>query len=211
MNMSQVITNLQYTIGVSPDGVFGSVTAKAFAKHFGLITVEAAHILGQCHHESNGFTRMVENLNYSAKRLREIFPKYFDDIQAKYAAGNQLAIANKVYANRMGNGPEESGDGWKHRGKGPLQLTGKDNQRDFLASEGRGLEDSDMICNELAFESAVWFFKTKNILVHCRNVSPEAILTVSRAVNIGNANSQATPHGLEDRAKWTLYYFKLLT
>lgn len=209
--MSKAIISLQRQIGVRPDGKFGPITAKAFARHYGLITVEAAHILGQCHHESAGFTRMEENLNYSAARLRQIFPKYFDEIQAKYAAGNPQAIANKVYANRMGNGPEQSGDGWNHRGLGPLQLTGKENQTRFLQSLGRPVTDAHLIKDELAFESAVWFFRDRKVLVHCKNVSQIAILTVSRAVNIGNPMSQAIPHGLDDRAKWTLHYFKLLS
>lgn len=209
--MSKAVISLQRQIGVEPDGNFGPATAKAFARFFKLSVVEAAHILGQCHHESMGFKVMEENLNYSAKRLRQIFPKYFDEIQAKYAAHQPMAIANKVYANRMGNGPELSGDGWRHRGLGPLQLTGKDNQTRFLQSVNRPIQDAELIKDELAFESAVWFFRDNKILPHCRNVSQIAILAVSRAVNIGNPMSQVIPHGLDDRAKWTLHYFKLLS
>lgn len=209
--MNQAIINLQTRLGLDPDGKLGPITAKTFARHFGLNTVEAAHILGQCHHESAGFARMEENLNYSAKRLLQIFPKYFDEIQAKYAAGNPVAIANKVYANRMGNRSEHSGDGWRHRGLGPLQLTGYDNQSRFLQSVGRSIQEAELIKDELAFDSAVWFFRDRKVLAHCKNVSQIAILTVSRAVNIGNPMSQAIPHGLDDRAKWTLHYFKLLS
>lgn len=209
--MSAAIIKLQLKLGVRADGAFGPVTAKAFAKHFGLITVEAAHLLGQCHHESGGFRVMEENMNYSAQRLLQIFPKYFSATEAQSYGGKPQAIANRVYANRMGNGPESSGDGWRYRGKGPLQLTGKFNQGRFLSSHGKSLEDADLISTELAFESAVWFFRENRIFQHCRNVSQIAILTVSRAVNIGNPLSQAIPHGLDDRIKWTLHYFNQLS
>ena len=207
-----VITNLQRKIGVKPDGVFGPKTAKAFAAHFGLITTEAAHLLGQCHHESGGFRLMEENLNYSAARLLQIFPRYFTGpSEAALYANNPVSIANRVYANRMGNGAESSGDGFRHRGFGPLQLTGKTNQSRFMASVGRSLQEVHLIREELAFESAIWFFRENRIFQHCKNVSQGAILTVSRAVNIGNPNSQAIPHGLDDRIIQTLHYFNLLT
>lgn len=210
MKTNPTIILLQSKIGVEPDGDFGPKTAKAFAEHFELGYDQTAHILGQCHHESAGFTRMEENLNYSAKRLREVFPRFFDEIQAKYAAHNPQAIANKVYANRMGNGDIYSGDGWRHRGMGPLQTTGKDNQARFLASVGKTLADAELIKGELAFESAVWFFRENRILRLCVEVTPASVLTVSRAVNLGNPNSKAIPHGMESRVKWTRYYDSLL-
>lgn len=209
--MSSAISKLQHKIGVKADGDFGPITAKAFARHFGLTLLEAAHLLGQCHHESGGFRIMEENMNYSASRLLQIFPKYFSTAEAQSYGGKPQAIANRVYANRMGNGSESSGDGWRHRGLGPLQLTGKSNQEAFLRSQGRGLEDAHLIAGDLAFESAVWFFRENRIFQHCRNVSQIAILTVSRAVNLGNPLSQAIPHGLDDRIRWTMHYFKLLS
>ena len=90
-----------------------------------------AAFIAQCSHESGGFTALEENLNYKAATLRKIFPKYFptDEIANQYASmpNKQQAIANKVYANRMGNGDESSGDGFKYKGRGLIQLTGKDN------------------------------------------------------------------------------------
>ncbi len=86
-----------------------------------------AAFLGQCSHESMGFTRLEENLNYSAVRLTQVFPKYFNDLTAAQYAHKPEAIANKVYANRMGNGDEASGDGWKYRGRGLIQCTGRNN------------------------------------------------------------------------------------
>lgn len=208
--MNQAIRSLQAKTGVPSDGMIGPNTVKAFAGYYKLSPAEAAHFLGQCHHESGGFVLMVENLNYSAKRLRAVFPKYFDEIQAKYAANNPEAIANRVYANRMGNGDVSTGDGWRHRGRGPLQLTGKNNQTAFLRSMGRDSKDVDLISTELAFESAIWFFRENNIFRYCDRVNDESILKVSRAVNLGNPNSTAIPHGLEDREKWTKYYYRIL-
>jgi putative chitinase len=86
---------------------------------------QLAHILGQCHHESGGFTADVENLNYGAKGLMGIFKKYFPtEALAKAYERQPEKIANRVYASRMGNGDEKSGEGWKYRGRGALQLTG---------------------------------------------------------------------------------------
>ena len=98
--------------------------------------------ISQCSHESAEFTRLVENLNYRWESLRRVFPKYFrDDAIAKQYAHNQKAIANRVYANRMENGSEESGDGWKYRGRGILQITGKRNYRLFSEFCGLDLEE----------------------------------------------------------------------
>jgi putative chitinase len=206
------IIELQKKIGVNPDGKFGPATSKAFARHFNLSNAQAAHLLGQCHHESGGFKLMEEDLSgYSAKRLLEVFPKYFDPIQAKYAANNAEAIANKVYANRMGNSEELSGDGYRHRGMGPLQLSGKENQEKFLRSMGRPIKDVHLIAGELAFESAIWFFRENNILSYSTAVNYDTILKVSRAVNVGNPNSTVTPHHLDKRINWTNHYYKLLT
>lgn len=204
------IRNLQRKIGVNPDGVFGRQTALAFAKHFRLSRTEAAHLLGQCHHESGGFLHMEENLNYSAQRLLTIFPRHFTSVEARSYAGKPELIANRVYANRMGNGPESSGDGWRHRGFGPLQLTGKNNQAAFLASMGRSIQNTELIRDELAFESALWFFRTNNIFRHADVVNDASILRVSRAVNLGNPNSTVTPHGMPDRIAQTYRYFNLL-
>jgi putative chitinase len=206
--MNRSIHLLQKKLGLNDDGIIGPITARAFAQAYGLFAIQAAHFLGQCHHESMGFKRMEENLNYSATRLLQIFPKYFDKIQAKYYAKNPEAIANRVYANRMGNGPEQSGDGWRYRGRGPLQLTGKHNQLTFL--QEYQAQDPELISTDLAFESALWFFNTNRIFPQCKNVSELNILQVSRAINLGNPNSQLMPHGLDDRIKWTRYYFNLL-
>ena len=105
-----------------------------------------AAFLAQCAHESGGFTALKENLNYRAVTLRKIFPKYFpDDATANYYASlpnKQEAIANRAYANRMGNGDEASGDGWRFAGKGLIQLTGRTNYTWFAASLGISVEEA---------------------------------------------------------------------
>lgn len=207
----KAIIELQRKIKLTPDGVFGPDSVRAFARHFGLTNSEAAHLLGQCHHESAGFTRMEENLNYSAERLLQIFPKYFDAIQAKSYANKPREIANKVYSFRMGNGSEGSQDGWTHRGMGPLQLTGKQNQERFLKSVGKTLADSSLIKDELAFESAIWFFRENKIFPLCKEVDLLSILKVSKAVNLGNPASAAMPHGMPDRKAQTFRYFQMLS
>jgi putative chitinase len=101
-----------------------------------------AHFLAQCAHESGGFQRMEENLNYSAKRLREVFPKYFTEAQAAEYGGKKEKIANRVYGGRMGNGDEASGDGYRFRGRGIIQLTGRSNYRKYGGPEIENNPDS---------------------------------------------------------------------
>jgi putative chitinase len=128
-----------------------------------------AAFMAQCAHESGGFTALKENLNYRAPTLRKIFPKYFpnDDIANQYASlpNKQEAIANKVYANRMGNGDEASGDGFRYCGRGLIQLTGKDNYTWFAASIGITPDEASEYLQtfEGAAQSACWFWETNNL------------------------------------------------
>jgi putative chitinase len=128
-----------------------------------------AAFMAQCAHESGGFTALKENLNYKAATLRKIFPKYFptDEIANQYASlpNKQEAIANKVYANRMGNGDEASGDGFRYCGRGLIQLTGKDNYTWFAASIGIGPDEASEYLQtfEGAAQSACWFWETNNL------------------------------------------------
>jgi putative chitinase len=128
---------LQTKIGATPDGVFGPATMKAAMVFYKLSAVRAAHFFGQTSHETGGFRTFSENLNYSAAGLKKIFKKYFNDLTALAYARNPEKIANKVYGNRMGNGVEASGDGWKFRGRGALQLTGKSNYEAFAKYLGK--------------------------------------------------------------------------
>jgi putative chitinase len=194
---------LQSKCGIAADGKWGPGTYKAARDFFKLSNNQAAHFFGQCAHESGGFKVFSENLNYSDKGLNGIFKKYFPTIAstAGYARKPEK-IANKVYANRMGNGPEASGDGWKYRGRGPIQLTGKANYTAFAADIGRHdvLTNPDLVVGELAFESALWFFRKNGLLaVADKGVTDAVITQITKRVNGGT-------HGLDDRLKKTKQY-----
>lgn len=128
-----------------------------------------AGFLAQCGHESLGFTILRENLNYSAQGLLKIFPKYFNKAQADLFQRQPEKIANRVYANRMGNGSDLTGDGWKFRGTGPLQLTGKNNFTAFGNSIGKTVDDVAVYAATLqgGIESACWYWKTNNLNKQC--------------------------------------------
>lgn len=156
-----------------------------------------AAFIAQCAHESGGFTALKENLNYKWQTLRKIFPKYFptDELAQQYAAkpNKQEAIANRVYANRMGNGPEESGDGYRYCGRGLIQLTGKDNYSWFAASLEIPVEEASHYLEtfEGAAQSACWFWETNNLN---QWADKGDILTLTKRINGGTI-------GLDDRIK----------
>lgn len=129
--------------------------------------------LAQCGHESSEFTRFNENLNYSANGLLSTFSKYFkSESEAKLYERKPEKIANKVYANRLGNGPESSGDGWKYRGYGYIQLTGKTNFELFTKETGVDIvNNTESIRNDLtiALKTAIWFWNKNNLNSYCDN------------------------------------------
>ena len=195
---------LQSKCGITPDGKWGQGTYRAARDYFKLTNAQAAHFFGQCAHESNNFKAFSENLNYSAQGLQGIFKKYFPNaaIAAQYARKPEK-IANKVYGGRMGNGPESSGDGYKYRGRGPIQLTGKDNYTAFSQAVGRPdvLTNPDIVAGELAFESALWFFRKNGLLaIADKGTSVPVITQISKRVNGGTI-------GLDDRIKKTQQFF----
>ena len=199
---------LQQKIGVTADGAWGPGTLRAAAAFYKLSPARAAHFFGQTAHETGGFKAFSENLSYGAKGLMGVFKKYFPDAAtaAKYERKPE-AIANRVYANRMGNGPESSGDGWKYRGRGALQLTGKDNYAAFAKYCNRPdvMTNPDLVATELAFESAMFFFERNKLWSICdQGVTDAAILSVSKKVNGGT-------HGLEDRKNKTKTYHMQLS
>lgn len=156
-----------------------------------------AAFIAQCAHESGGFKFLKENLNYKAASLRKVFPKYFpDDATANQYANHpnkQEAIANRVYANRMGNSDEASGDGFRYLGRGLIQLTGKNNYTLFAAAIDTPLEDIPEYLQtfEGAVQSACWFWETNNL----NNEADKGdIKTMTRKINGGFI-------GLEDRIK----------
>jgi putative chitinase len=147
-----------------------------------------AHFLSQCAHESANFTRIFENLNYSAEGLRKTFPKYFNYDESIEYAHKPQDIANRAYANRLGNGNEHSGDGWKYRARGYIQITGKENY--ILASGFLGKDltvNPDIMATEFALESAAWFFTKNNIWQLCDKGSDIATITaVTKKINGGS-------------------------
>ena len=156
-----------------------------------------AAFIAQCAHESGGFMVLKENLNYRWQSLRKVFPKYFptDELAQEYASkpNKQEAIANRIYANRMGNGPEESGDGYRYSGKGLIQLTGKDNYFWFSQSIGISVEEAAeyMLTFEGAAQSACWFWETNKLN---QWADKGDILTLTKRINGGTI-------GLDDRIK----------
>jgi putative chitinase len=197
------LVNLQQKIGVTADGAFGPGTLKAAAAFYKLSPNRAAHFFAQTAHESGNFKAFSENLNYSAKGLRGVFRKYFPtDALANAYARQPQKIANRVYANRMGNGPESSGDGWKFRGRGALQLTGHDNYQAFANYINRPdvMTNPDLVAGELCFESALWFFDRNKLWGICdQGVNDAAILALTKRINGGT-------HGLDDRKLKTKKY-----
>lgn len=156
-----------------------------------------AAFIAQCAHESASFTALVENLNYRWQTLRKLFPKYFstDELAQDYAGrpNKQEAIANRIYASRMGNGDEASGDGYRYRGRGLIQLTGKSNYTWFAASLEITPEEATEYLGtfEGAAQSACWFWETNKLN---QWADAEDILTLTKRINGGTI-------GLEDRIK----------
>lgn len=156
-----------------------------------------AHFLGQCAHESGGFRISEENLNYSADGLSKIFPKYFRDKDPDDYARQPEKIANVVYANRMGNGDTSSGDGYRFRGRGLIQLTGKSNYSAFAASSGITLDEAVqyLATPQGAVESAAWFWHKNGIN------SPadlDDVTTVTKKVNGGTIGLDEREHFTEE-------------
>jgi putative chitinase len=197
------LIELQKKIGVTADGAFGPGTLKAAAAFYKLSPNRAAHFFAQTAHESGGFKAFSENLNYGAKGLRGIFGKYFPtDALARAYERQPQKIANRVYANRMGNGDEASGEGWLFRGRGSLQLTGKFNFKAFSDYIGRPdvMTNPDLVATELAFESALWFFDKNKLWSICdQGTGDAAILALTKRINGGT-------HGLDDRKLKTKKY-----
>jgi putative chitinase len=200
------IKALQTKIGATPDGAFGPKTMKAAMEFYKLSAVRAAHFFGQTSHETGEFKTFSENLNYSAAGLKKIFKKYFNDLTALAYARNPEKIANKVYGDRMGNGNEASGDGWKFRGRGALQLTGKSNYEAFAKYLGKPeiMDKPEMVADEYAFESAMFFFDKNKLWDICdKGVNEDSMLKLTKRINGGT-------NGLEHRKALTIKYYNLI-
>lgn len=188
--------------GHIPDSVISQIPE--VASKFKIDTaLKLSHFLAQCGHESGGFKVVNENLNYSADGLKKIFPKYFPGNLAESYARNPEKIAAKVYGGRMGNGTEETKEGWKFRGRGYIQLTGKHNYTEFGKAINEDVTTNpDVVATKYPLLSAAWFFH-KNCLHRCVDASDACVTSVTKCVNGGTI-------GLADRLKHFKEYYNLL-
>lgn len=191
--------------GKIPDSVYGEL--QSVIDKFGINSpIRMSHFLGQCAHESGNFKFTSENLNYSTKGLLATFPKYFKQPGlAEAYAKNPERIASRVYADRIGNGVEGSGDGWKFRGRGYIQLTGKSN---YSAFDGFVNEDiisnPDLVAKKYPLLSAAWFFhRNKLNTISDKGLTETVILQLTKKINGGT-------NGLQDRIKYTIKFGKIL-
>lgn len=190
--------------GHVPDPVLGELPM--IIEKFGCTSpLRLAHFLAQCAHESGGFKTVTENLNYSAEGLKKIFPKYFPGNLNESYARKPEKIANRVYGGRMGNGPEESGDGWKFRGRGYIQLTSRSNYVEFdkLVPDDI-IENPELVAIKYPLVSAAFFFNKNGLWKICDKGADDATVTaVTKSVNGAHI-------GLPDRIKHFKKYWALL-
>lgn len=196
---------LQAQSEVSPDGQMGKNTFNAAAKQLGITSrFRAIHFFAQCEHETGHFKTFVENLNYSARGLRTTWPNRFNEATSIEYMRQPERIANKVYADRIGNGDEASGDGWLFRGGGAIQLTGRFNVQKFsvYVNDHTLLKNPEPISGKYAFNSAMFFFRENNIWELCDlGIDDDTVKKVTKAINGGYK-------GLEERIELTRKYSK---
>lgn len=191
--------------GHIPENVIAQIPDTA-AKFNITNNLRLAHFLAQCGHESAGFKLVNENLNYSADGLKKIFPKYFPGNLAEGYARNPEKIASKVYGGRMGNGPEATKEGFKFRGRGYIQLTGKENYTNFAKFIGEDtVNNPDLVATKYPLASAAFFFNSNKLWAICDKGATDAVVTeVTKRVNGGTI-------GLPDRIKHFKEYYQLLS
>jgi putative chitinase len=199
--------------GLDADSILGKRTAAVMQTDLGIkSSVQFAFFIAQVQHESANFTAGRENLNYSASALERSFGKYFRDVNVNSYGRQPEKIANRIYANRMGNGTEASGDGWKYRGGGGLQLTGKTNYAIYFKSVGLPADSDPALLTlpEHYFKSAKFFFDINCLWRICGGPTNVAATQLSKAINLGNQYSAGTPLGLGERIKLTNQYITAL-
>jgi putative chitinase len=205
------LSEYQKQLGLEPDGILGAKTAKAMMDDLDIKDkLFFAHMMGQMAHESGLYKNARENLNYNEAGLLNIFRKYFlgkvGSKSAAHYARQPEKIANLVYANRMGNGDEASGDGWKYRGIFGLQLTGKTNITEFMEYVGVDTKlDPDVLLENPKnyFLSGKFWFEKNGVDKLCNSTNETCILSITRRVNGGT-------NGLDDRIVQTKKVFKAL-
>jgi len=196
--------NIEKLKGHIPDAVLAQIPETA-AKFNITNNLRLAHFLSQCGHESGGFKAVSENLNYSADGLKKIFGKYFPGNLNESYAKQPEKIASRVYGNRMGNGDEASKEGYKFRGRGYIQLTGKANYTKFTQFIGEDcVSNPDLVATKYPLASAAFFFDSNKLWVICDKGADDATVTsVTKRVNGGTL-------GLSDRIKHFKEYYNLL-
>jgi len=197
--------NLAGLKGHVPDAVIAQIPDTA-AKFNITNNLRLAHFLSQCGHESGGFKAVSENLNYSADGLKKIFPKYFPGNLNESYARQPEKIASRVYSSRMGNGDEASKEGYKFRGRGYIQLTGKSNYTAFAKFIGEDtVANPDLVATKYPLASAAFFFDSNKLWAICDKGADDATVTaVTKRVNGGTI-------GLVDRIKHFKEYYAALT
>lgn len=178
--------NFQLLNGHVPVKILVELKGKALL--FGLTSdIRLAHFLSQVSHESGGFLKTEENLNYSEKRLLQVFPKYFNERNSIYYANKPEKIGSRVYASRMGNRDEKSGDGYWFRGRGYLQLTGAENYVAFGKAVNENLvKFPDLVSVKYPLTSALFFFNTNNLWSICDEGSTEdTVKKLTKRINGG--------------------------
>jgi len=201
---SNVILDITKLNGQIPDSVYQQLPSVCAA--FNIITpLRLSHFLSQCGHESGGFKAVSENLNYSEAGLLKTFKKYFTPDLAKQYAKKPEKIASRVYASRMGNGDESSMEGWKFRGRGYIQLTGKSNYQKFTQFIGEDcVSNPDLVATKYPLASAAFFFNNNKLWSICDKGATDADVTaVTKRVNGGTI-------GLADRIKKFKLFYSLL-
>ena len=196
--------NIDNLKGVVPDSIIEQINQ--YGGLFGINTpLRLAHFLAQCAHESGGFKFKYENLNYSESGLLKVFSKYFTLTTAKTYARQPEKIGSRVYANRMGNGPESSQEGFKYRGRGYIQLTGKENYTKFSDFVNEDcVVNPDLVAEKYPLASAMFFFTVNNLWVICdKGTRTDVITAVTKRVN-GGVN------GLADRINYFNKFYTLL-
>ncbi len=196
--------NIEKLKGTIPDTVIAQIAETA--KKFNITNnLRLAHFLAQCAHESGNFKAVSENLNYSADGLKKTFGKYFPGTLAESYAKQPEKIASRVYGGRMGNGDESTKEGFKFRGRGYIQLTGKSNYVKFTQFIGEDcVANPDLVATKYPLASAAFFFNNNSLWTICdRGSSDEVVTSVTKRVNGGT-------HGLSDRLEKFKKYYSIL-
>lgn len=198
------VLNFQQKNGLIVDGIVGRQTVNCFMNKHKLSKEQTAHFFGQLDHESAGFKASRENLNYSSYALIKLFSRYRKNPSKAIAHHRQPEkIANYLYCNRMGNGNEQSGDGWKFRGNGAIQITGRNNHQMFANYVNRQeiMDNPDLLWIDYYFDSAKWFFDANKLWSLA--TSMDKVKEITRRINGGF-------NGLQDRINKTQKYYELI-